>query len=113
MPIDPFTWIILAAFVGCAVGYFWDEIKVWATRVIGYILDAIIFAIEVTSDAIVYLVKEGRRFYKRVEVFVRNTVSGSYRKEYRQQEVPEYDIPDELKEQLEVKSRVKVMQRAT
>lgn len=73
-------WIIIcaAAFsAGATVGYFWDEITQWATRAIGYILDRINRAIQVTSDAIVYLVKEGRRYYKKVEVYARNIYNES------------------------------------
>lgn len=65
--MDPITWgivIVGSFFTGVAVAVFWDEIKEWATRMLGYILDAINAALEVTSDAVVYLVKEGTRVYK-------------------------------------------------
>ena len=57
MPIDPITWTIigLSFFSGAAVGYFWDDITAWFTRVIESLLDLINRAVEVTSDAIVYL----------------------------------------------------------
>lgn len=109
-------WVIVAAvsaIVGGAVVYFWDDIKAWATRMIGYILDGIRKAIEVTSDAIVYLSKQGYRYYKRVEVYVRNVYSSVTRLEYREEEVTEESIPDEMRDQLESKARLKLMQRST
>ena len=41
MPIDPITWTIigLSFFGGAAVGYFWDDITAWFTRVIESLLD--------------------------------------------------------------------------
>jgi hypothetical protein len=113
MPIDPISWMIIGFLVGGAVGYFWDEIKEWATRVLGYILDAINYALEVTSDAITYLVQEGTRVYKRVEVYVRNVRTGGTRLEYRQEQISSYDIPDDLKAQLDRKQKLKLLQQST
>ncbi|MDJ0615167.1 MAG: hypothetical protein QNJ63_00110 [Calothrix sp. MO_192.B10] len=113
MPIEPISWIIIGLFAGFAVGVFWDEIKAWATRVLGYILDAVNRAIEVTSDAIVYLVKQGTRIYKRIEVYVRNVNSGGTRIEYRQEEVSPYEIPDDIQAQLERKQKLKLIQQST
>jgi hypothetical protein len=89
MPIDPISWAIIIGsfFAGAAVGYFWDEITEWANRMLGYILDSINIAIEVTSDATVYLVKQGARFYKRIEVYVRNRNSGVTTLKYKEEEV--------------------------
>ncbi|MCM0591767.1 MAG: hypothetical protein HEQ35_22765 [Gloeotrichia echinulata IR180] len=113
--MDPITWAIIigSALVGAGVGYFWDEIKEWATRMLGYILDAINTAIEVTSDAVVYLVKEGSRVYQRMEVYVRNVRNGSTRLEYRQKEIPRAEVPNDLNAQLDAKMKVKLMQNPT
>ncbi|TAF05895.1 MAG: hypothetical protein EAZ77_13285 [Nostocales cyanobacterium] len=113
MPIDPISWaIIIGSFLaGAAVGYFWDEIKEWASRMLGYILDAVNIAIELTSDATVYLVKKGARFYKRIEVFVRNRYSNMTTLKYREEEVAE--VPAEVEEQFKRNDKVKVMQQAT
>ncbi|MBU7581939.1 MAG: hypothetical protein KAF91_03365 [Nostoc sp. TH1S01] len=115
MFIDPISWAIIigSALAGAAVGYFWEDIKRWATQVLASILRTIDELIEVTSDAIVYLLEEGTRVYKRMEVYVRNVKTGATRREYRQQEVSRYDIPDELNEQLERKRQLKIMQQAT
>ncbi|TAG86216.1 MAG: hypothetical protein EAZ09_19595 [Oscillatoriales cyanobacterium] len=115
MPFDPITWtIIIGSFLGgAAVGYFWDEISAWFTRVIGYILDQINRAIEVTSDAIVYLVKQGKRYYKRVEVFARNIYSKVTRLLSEQEEISQYDIPEDLNNQLEQKLKLELGRRGT
>ena len=115
MPIDPISWAIIigSALAGVTVGYFWDEIQEWASRMLGYILDAVNTAIEVTSDAIVYLVKEGGRVYQTMEVFVRNVRTGSTRLESRKQEIPRSKVPDDINAQLEAKMKLKLMQQAT
>jgi len=110
MPIDPISWLIIAAVAVTVAVEFWDEIKAWASQVLGRILDAINDAIEVASDGIVYLVKEGTRIYKRIEVFVRNVRSGGTRVEYRQEEISKYDIPDEILADLDKKQKLKLMQ---
>lgn len=115
MPIDPITWTIIGlSFLGGAtVGYFWDEITAWANRVVGYIIDAVNYAIEVTSDAIVSLVKEGQRYYKLAEVYVMDIRTNKVRVESRRQEIPSPDVPQEYKEQLMRKAKLKLMQNAT
>ncbi len=114
------NWVIAvgAALFGAAVGgtvvYFWDEIKAWANRVIGYIVDAINYAIEVTSDAIVYLVREGQRYYKQVEVYVMDIYTGKTRIESRREEINDKSqIPQETREDLQYKAKLKLMQRPT
>lgn len=115
MPFDPITLtILLGSFLaGAAVGYFWDEIVDWAARVIARIIDTIDYAIEVTSDAIVYIVKEGRRFYQRVEIYARNYKSQRTRLLSEQKEIPAMDIPADIAAQLESKMKIKVAQGAT
>ncbi|MBC1218737.1 hypothetical protein GNF10_30565 [Nostoc sp. UCD121] len=112
--MDPITWAIIigSALAGVAVGYFWDEIKEWASRMLGHILDAINTAIEITSDATVYLVKQGSRFYKRIEVYVRNVRSNATTLKYKEEEIAE--VPADVEEQFRKKgNRVKVLQEAT
>ena len=113
MPIDPISWAIIigSALAGVTVGYFWDEIQEWASRMLGYILDSINRAIELTSDATVYLVKQGARFYKRIEVYVRNRNSGATTLKYREEEVAE--VPAEVEDQFRRNDKIKVMQQAT
>lgn len=113
MPIVPIVWVIVGAFAagagaGAVVAVFWDEIKAWATRVLGYILDAINYVIEVTSDAITYIAKQGARVYKRVVVYVRNVRTGGTRKEIREQEIVEEDLPDDIQRQLTYKANIKL-----
>ncbi|MDJ0600738.1 MAG: hypothetical protein QNJ37_18065 [Crocosphaera sp.] len=113
--MDPFTisWLIGSFIAGAAIGYFWDEIKEWATQVISNILDSINRAIEITSDAMVYLVKQGSRVYERVEIYVRNRMTGETKLRYKEKEIPRSDIPDEVEEQFKQKSKVPVLQYET
>jgi hypothetical protein len=113
MPIEPITWVIIisSVFAGFTVGYLWDEIKEWASRMLGYILDSINIAIELTSDATVYLVKQGARFYKRIEVYVRNRNSGVTTLKYKEEEVAE--VPAEVEDQFRRNDKIKVMQQTT
>jgi hypothetical protein len=113
MQIDPISWAIIigSALAGFTVGYFWDEIQEWANRMLGYILDSINRAIELTSDATVYLVKQGALFYKRIEVYVRNRNSGVTTLKYREEEVAE--VPAEVEDQFRRNDKIKVMQQAT
>ena len=117
MPIDPITWTIigLSFFGGGAVGYFWDEITAWANRVVRYIIDTVNHAIEVTSDAIVYLVREGQRYYKLVEVYVMNVRTDEVRIESRKGEILKNQVPQEQDEELKRKAsqKLKLMQYET
>jgi hypothetical protein len=115
MPIDPITWgiIIGSFFAGATVGYFWDEIKEWASRMLGYILDAINYAIEVTSDAVVYIVKEGTRIYREIEVFSRNIYTGATTRHVKRQETTRDQIPSDMNNQLDEKMRIKLIQQQT
>ncbi|MFK0729948.1 MAG: hypothetical protein ACIWVG_01940 [Gloeotrichia echinulata HAB0833] len=113
MPFPIIAWIAVAAIAGFTAGVFWDEIKEWASQMLGYILDGINTAIEVTSDAVVYLVQEGPRVYERIEVYVRNVRNGSTRLEYRQKEIPRAEVPNDLNAQLDAKMKVKLMQNPT
>ncbi|MCH2048066.1 MAG: hypothetical protein MK289_06165 [Trichodesmium sp. ALOHA_ZT_67] len=114
MPIDPITWTIIGlSFFGGAAGYFWDDITAWFTRVIESLLDLINRAVEVTSDAIVYLVKKGKRIYKRVEVYARNIYDKTTRLLSDQEEIYPDDIPQELKVQLEFKAKLELGRRGT
>ncbi|HIK09928.1 MAG TPA: hypothetical protein IGS52_06630 [Oscillatoriaceae cyanobacterium M33_DOE_052] len=112
-------WILVGAAAalsfgtGMLVGYFWDDIIAWANRVVGAILDAINYAIEVTSDAVVKLVKEGSRYYKEAEVYVMNIRTGKLRIESRRQEVNENQIPEEYLNQLRRKAALQLLQRPT
>ncbi|XWK87893.1 MAG: hypothetical protein U7127_27530 [Phormidium sp.] len=111
-------WILIGAAAlgfgtGVAIGYFWDEITAWATRVVGYILDAINYAIEVTSDAVIKLVKQGYRYYKIAEVYVMDIRTGKTRIESRQEEIPQSNIPQQFLDQLRNKAALKLMQSST
>ncbi|WYM01902.1 MAG: hypothetical protein HEQ19_22690 [Gloeotrichia echinulata CP02] len=115
MPFPIIAWIAVASIAGftAAAGVFWDEIKEWASQMLVYILDGINTAIEVTSDAVVYLVKEGGRVYKQIEVYVRNVYTGITELRYRREEISSSELPDEYNSQLEQKTKLKLMQNPT
>lgn len=113
MPIDIILWAVAAGIAGFAVGYFWDEIKAWATQAVRAILNGINWAVEVTSDALTYLVRQGTRIYKKVEVYVKNVASGGIRREYRQELIPETEIPGDILSQLNAKGQLLMMRTST
>lgn len=111
--MDPITWMIIGFLLGGVVAVFWDDIKEWASRVVDEILNIIDSLIEVTSDAITYLLKQGTRVYRRVEVYVRNVRTGGTKLEYRQEEISIDDIPEDLKNQLNERMKIKILQQVT
>ncbi len=120
MPIEPITWVVIIGgsfLLGAAVGHFWDHIKAWLTRVTKNLLDSIDKAIQVVSDAMVFLVKKGPRFYKRVEILVRNISSEIVGKNkgilYEQKEIPEFDIPEDMKEPLYELGKIQILRGTT
>ncbi|MCT7948180.1 hypothetical protein NG798_00040 [Ancylothrix sp. C2] len=120
MPFDPISWIIIFAIGfggGSAINYDWnrimEDIKAWANRVVGDILDTINKALEVASDAIVYLLKEKNRYYKQVEVYVMNINTNNV-KIVIEKEIIEYsEIPEEIRQELEQKMKIKLMKMKT
>lgn len=118
MPFDPISWIIILAIFGGgnAINYDWnrilDEIKDWATRVVGDILDTINKALEVASDAIVYLLKKGNRYYKEVKVYVMN-INTKKVKIVLEKEIIDSEIPEDIRQELEKKMELKLMKMAT
>ncbi len=120
MPIEPITWVVVIGgtfLLGAAVGYFWDDIKAWLTRVTKNLLDSIDKTIDVLSEAIVYLVRENKRFYKRVEIYVRNKINKSTGKNrgilYEQEEIPEFDVPEDMKEPLYELGKIQILRGTT
>lgn len=109
MFIDPITWLIVGAFAIAAAAYFWDDIKAWASEALGYILDSINTFLEVASPGIVYLVKIGARVYKWLEVYVRNVYSRVTRRERQVTEISPYEVPDDVKCDLNKKGKLKLM----
>lgn len=106
---------IAGAIVGGLVIAFWDEIKEWAQNLLGYVISAMNTALEVISDAYIYIVKQSTHYYKRFEVYKRNLQTNKYESHIEQKEISESEVPDEIKEQLEMrgKDKIKIMQRAT
>ena len=59
------------------------------------------------------LVKKGKRIYKRVEVYARNIYDKSTRLLSDQEEIYPGDVPQELNDQLEYKTKVELGRRGT
>ncbi|NEP80315.1 MAG: hypothetical protein F6K39_20395 [Okeania sp. SIO3B3] len=108
-------WIIYAgaAALGVAAGiatrHFWEKIKAWASRVVGYILDAINNAIEVASKAIISIVKEGKRYYKLAKVYVMGIHTGETKIESKQEQISTHEIPPSILKELQEKREYKLM----
>ncbi|WP_054469983.1 hypothetical protein [Planktothricoides sp. SR001] len=103
---------LVGAVTGVTIAYFWDEIKAWANRVVGYILDAVNHAIEVISDIIVSLIKEGNKYYREAKAYVMNAYTGEVRIEGRRQQIDQSQIPDEYLEDLKRKAAMLLMKRS-
>ena len=111
-----FTWLLLigvggiGGILGGIIVHFWEKIKEWASIALKHILRAIDWAVKVASDAVVFLVKRGYTYYKRLEVWVRDIYSGDIVPIYEEQpisidEIPQ-DVLDQLKNRAEAKLRV-------
>ncbi|NEQ72264.1 MAG: hypothetical protein F6K23_03735 [Okeania sp. SIO2C9] len=114
--MEPITWAVVIGgtfLLGAAVGHFWDDIKAWLTRVTKNLLDSIDKTIDVLSEAMVYLVKENKRFYKRVEIYVRNKINKNRGILYEQKEIAEIDIPEDMKEPLYEQEKLQILRGST
>lgn len=100
--------LILGTVVGGLVVGFWDTIKQWAENILAFVIAAIRTAIEVISDALIFIVKIGDRYYKKFQAFVKNIETNKYESRIVKEEIPESEIPDEIKEQLQMREQIKV-----
>jgi hypothetical protein len=105
-------WII-AGLVGAAIGgavvYFWDDLKEWANRMLGYILDAIDWALQKASDAITYIVTRAGRYYREIRVWIKNRRTGKVVVESRTEQVDRDEIPVDIQRQLGMNDEKEVM----
>ena len=111
MPFDPISWAIIGFAVGALTATFWDDIRDWATRALQAILNLLDLAVTVMSDTVVYLVKQGTRVYKKIEVFSRNIYSNATKRHEKMEEVS--SVPAEFEKQLQTKSQIKLLQKTT
>lgn len=105
-------WIIIGAILGSLTVVFWDEIKAWANRAWNSIIDSINLAIEVISQALVYLIKEGGKIYRLMKVYVMD-IYNRMRIETARQPISESAIPKEYWDELKNKQQVLLMKRRT
>lgn len=106
-------WII-AGLIGAAVGgatvYFWDDLKAWSNRMLGYILDAINWVIEIASDAITYIGRKAGYYYRQIKVWVKDRRTGTIRVVTKTEEVTNNnDIPEPIRRQLGVGDETEAM----
>jgi len=97
-------WIIaglIGAAIGGAVVYFWDDLKEWANRMLGYILDAIDWALQKASDAITYIVRKVGAFFRQVKVWIKDRRTGTVKVVTKTEQITNTsDIPYEIRQQL-------------
>ncbi|EKD10274.1 MAG: hypothetical protein P5702_08070 [Limnospira sp. PMC 1291.21] len=113
MAIDPISWTIIAVTILGAVSPYWNEIKAWANRAVAQILDTINQAVEVVSDVAIYLLKEKNRYYKQAETYIMNINNKEYRFEIVKESIELSDIPEEFRQQLEERAKIKLMTAKT
>jgi hypothetical protein len=70
-------------------------------------------SIEVTSDALVYIVKEGTRIYKEIEVFSRNIYTGATTRHVKREEISPNQVPSKMEELLNERMKVKILEQQT
>lgn len=111
------AWQIVAVLIGVVAGglliTFWDEIKAWADRVLGSILDSIDRTVEVVSDGVVYLIKKGYEYYKEIEIFLKNRRTGQYEEVRQRVQIPSSQMPPEVKKQLDEREKLESLRLAT
>lgn len=90
----------IALLIGGAVAYFWDDIKNWISRVFDAIVATLNSFIEWAVEGIAFIVEEGGKYYKAVQVLVRNKL-GHERVEHHVEPISRSDVPSEIKNQLE------------
>ncbi|NMG22698.1 hypothetical protein [Brasilonema bromeliae] len=99
MPLDPISWLIIGAIIGAGTVVFWDRIKDWATRVMGFLLDQMNKLVEFLVGGVVFLIKEGKKYYKKLYLYTRDKESQKpYRRESDKVEIKEADIPSDLRD---------------
>ncbi|MEB3883437.1 hypothetical protein [Lyngbya sp. CCY1209] len=116
MAIDPISWTFVAAAaisLGAGFSSYWDEIKAWADRVLAQILDTVNQGLEVVTDAVISFTKEKNRYYKQAEVYVMNINTHQVRLERTKEIIELSDIPEEFRQQLEERAKLKIMQMET
>lgn len=92
----PIGWLLVAAIAGFGVGLFCKEIKAWVIPVIGSLIDKMNKLVEYLVGGAVFLIKEGRKFYKTAYLFTQEGQK-SYRRESDRVEIKETDIPSDLR----------------
>jgi len=76
---------------------------------LGYILDAIDWALEIASDAITYIGTELGRVYRKIKVWTKNRRTGKIVVRSETEPVNRNDVPAEILRQLDSRSETEVM----
>lgn len=90
------TGILAGAVAGTLIYIFREELKEWASEAIKRILDEINKAIYIASQGIVYLVKQGRRYFKEVRTYLKQRQANKYEVLKTRESIALEDIPEDI-----------------
>jgi hypothetical protein len=110
--MDALVWVIFGAIAGAATIVYWEKIKKWATDILGIFIDAANRLVESIGGGFVYFLKEGRKFYKRLELISKDFETQKYfREPVTKEEIKESDIPQKMLEKMNNDEKeIKVLQ---
>lgn len=111
MPFDPISWAIIGFVIGALTATFWDEITEWASQALEDVLKVVGLAFSVVANSVVYLLKKGHRVYKKIEVEFRNIFVNDTGVRCIEREISSYDVPDELNDEVNRRTKVKILQQ--
>ena len=91
-----FTGILTTAVAGTLIYIFREELKEWASEAIKRILEEINKAVYFASQSIVYLIKQGRRYFKEVRTYLKQRQINKYEIERVREPIALEDIPEDV-----------------
>lgn len=110
----PIGWIIVSAIAGAAAVVFWERIKEWATRVVGLLVDGINLLVEVIGGGIVSFIKEGRKFYKTLDLYTKDIETQKYyRRELPKEELKASEVPPDFLNNINENEKMPVLKLQT
>ncbi|MDJ0726992.1 MAG: hypothetical protein QNJ38_17970 [Prochloraceae cyanobacterium] len=107
-------WIIVAAVAGLILGTaFAERIREWAINVAANIFEAIDKTVQIVSDGIVSIIKQGTTYYKQMKVYVkeRKKPKDEYSVKEVTRKIDPSEIPQDIKEDMKRKEEKKEILR--
>jgi acylphosphatase/transcriptional regulator with XRE-family HTH domain len=101
------TWLIVGL-VDNAVT-FWNSIKEWATHIARSLLNGIDWLVEVLSDGIVSLIKEGSKYYKEIVFYSLNIMTRDISRRMFKEEIKKYEIPQNIREKINNDKEIRML----